>query len=367
MFGNAFSNFRIELAKRFRDDALIYLFIAIYALAGIGLLFWCDAIDHAAYSIYVYKGIISFGIIMPVVAFLFDLCWPIHRFPRRRKLVFKRVFSPKRLADFVAGLCLMQAMTLFFGTFTSIKNVLPILNGGFPHDRLQADIDHWLHGGTDPWRLIQIVGGTDIVRAAVEFNYNVLWSFVCYGALFFVVTSPRARNVRVRYVFSFMLVWIVVGNLLAGMFLSAGPAFYGYVTGDTARFADQLAFLAGSRESIHSAANFQAYLWSKYVTGQVGFGSGVSAFPSVHVGLISINAFFAYAVSRKFGIVALVYVGLVCLSSVYLAWHYAIDGYAALAVAGVIFFSLRKIQVSLRTPMGPATRGPMGVPVPTAS
>src|SRR5690606_32299861 len=134
----------------------------------------------------------------------------------------------------------------FFGSFTSIKTVLPLLHGGFPFDRIQADIDSALHFGVDPWRLLQPFWGADGMRRIVEWNYNVLWFVICYGALFFVATSPRASHFRLRYIIGFLMVWIIVGNLLAGLFLSAGPAFYGLVTGDDLRFADQLDFLARS-------------------------------------------------------------------------------------------------------------------------
>jgi hypothetical protein len=140
-----------------------------------------------------------------------------------------------------------------------------------------------------------------------------------------------------------MLVWVVVGNVLAGPFMSAGPAFYAQVTGDTARFAEQMAFLARGRDWANSAASYQEYLWALYSHGLTGFGSGISAFPSVHVGLIMLNALFLWDFSRRLGLIAFAYVGFVVASSVYLAWHYAIDGYAAIAVVLVIHYALKKL------------------------
>jgi hypothetical protein len=337
-----FRTFLAETAALLRADAGLYLAIAVYALVGLSVLHVAGAVDRAAYAIYVNRGLIMFGIIMPFIALAVDVSWSIHRFDRRRGLVFSRVFSPTRLAHFAAGLCLMQAMTIFFGTFTSLKNAFPLFHGGFPYDTLHADIDATLHGGVDPWRLIQPLWGSDLMRFVVEWNYNVLWFILCYGALFFIVTSPRARHIRARYVLSFMLVWILVGNLLAGWFLSAGPAFYGFVTGDAVRFAEQLEFLARSAGASNSAASYQTYLWSAQEAGLTGLGTGISAFPSVHVALISLNAFFLYAYSRRLGIAAFVYVAFVLVSSVYLAWHYAIDGYVAIALAALVYFGLAK-------------------------
>lgn len=330
-----------------RADAPLYLFIAVYTIVGLSILDLADASNQSAYAIYVGRWLLLFAFMLPAIALLLDYARLVHRVDRRRSLAGRHVFSVARLGRLFSGMVLLQAMVLFQGTFTSLKNVLPLWQGGFLHDGVQADIDRLLHFGVDPWRWLYRVGAHDWIRAVVEWNYNVLWFVVCFSALFYVATSPRAEGIRVRYLFSFMLVWIVLGNLLAGLFISAGPAFYGLVTGDEARFAEQLAFLARSADSPNSAASYQAYLWHLHATGEPGFGSGISAFPSVHVGLITLNALFFAERGRKLGIAAFVYVALIIASSVYLGWHYAIDGYVAVAVVLAIYFALRKLAVPL--------------------
>ncbi len=188
------------------------------------------------------------------------------------------------------------------------------------------------------------MAGADWVRVAVEWNYNVFWFLLNFGILFFVATSPKAAPVRTRYLVCFMAVWILVGNVLAALFLSAGPAFYGLITGDTARFGGQLAFLANGVGSPNSAISYQKYLWALNNAGQTGFASGISAFPSVHVGLVTLNALFLREYNRHLGTLAFVYVAFITASSVYLAWHYAIDGYVGAAVVLLIYFAARKLM-----------------------
>jgi hypothetical protein len=168
-----------------------------------------------------------------------------------------------------------------------------------------------------------------------------------------------------------MLVWIVVGNVLAGAFLSAGPAYYGLVTGDTGRFADQLGFLRHGAAWSNSAVSYQDYLWQLYAAGLTGFGSGISAFPSVHVGLITMNALFIADYSRRLGLIAFAYVAFVAASSVFLAWHYAIDGYVAIAVTVALHVLLKRLfltrTAAKRTPLfGQPSLGPAPGPL-TAS
>jgi membrane-associated phospholipid phosphatase len=125
--------------------------------------------------------------------------------------------------------------------------------------------------------------------------------------------------------------------------MSAGPAFYGKVTGDGSRFAAQLDFLARGSGWAESAASYQQYLWMLHSLGQTGFGSGISAFPSVHVGLATFNALFVWEYDRRLGILAFAYAALIEMSSVYLGWHYAIDGYAAAMATVLIYAATRQM------------------------
>ncbi|MNI64247.1 PAP2 superfamily protein [compost metagenome] len=89
-----------------------------------------------------------------------------------------------------------------------------------------------------------------------------------------------------------------------------------------------------------SAAEYQTYLWALHESGSAGFGSGISAFPSIHVGLITLNALFLNGYSRRLGVVAFAYVAFIQISSVYLGWHYAIDGYVSMTVVVAAYYAL---------------------------
>jgi len=347
-----------------RADLPLYLGMLFYTLVGLGFLYAVGAEDRAAYIIYVDKWLMLFGFLLPTIFIAAEGAYLVHRFDRRRRLAARRMFSPNRLACLLAGMAITIFMILFQGTFTSVKNALAVWQHGFPYDRAQADIDQWLHFGVDPWRWLYAVGEHDWLRVAVEWNYNVLWFALCFGALFYVATSPRARGVRMRYLTAFMLTWIIVGNLIAGAFMSAGPAFYAQVTGDAARFGEQMAFLARGIDWANSAASYQDYLWDLHSRGMTGFGSGISAFPSVHVGLITLNALFLWDHDRRWGLAAFAYVGFVLMSSVYLAWHYAIDGYAAIALVLVIHYALKRFFA--RRPAAEPAPAPVGAAAPAA-
>jgi len=76
------------------------------------------------------------------------------------------------------------------------------------------------------------------------------------------------------------------------------------------------------------------YLWLAYQDTMNGVvGGGISAFPSMHVAmsLWATLAWFAY--SRWLGAIGLGFTAMICLGSVYLGWHYAIDGIASIGIA----------------------------------
>ncbi|GHD17240.1 phosphatase PAP2 family protein [Tianweitania populi] len=330
-------------------DKWLYLAIAAYSLAGSLFLLHVGLFDWASFGIYPGKWFFLFAVFMPIVTVLWDAATIIHRFNHRRRLVFRRVFSQGRLAYMGAGILCLMALSLFQSVFTAVKTAFPIIEGGFPYDATHAALDRLIHFNTDPWRILQPLLGFDTMRLLIEWNYNVLWFVICFAVLFFMMTSPKAAGMRTRYFLCFCLVWTIIGTLLAGFFLSADPAYYGFVTGDADRFADQLALLARSGDSAHSATAYQHYLWTVYTQKSLGFGSGISAFPSVHVGLITLTALFLAEFNRKLAIPLVAYVAFVMLSSVYLGWHYAIDGYVSAAVTLLIYAGVNKASELIET------------------
>lgn len=264
----------------------------------------------------------------------------------------------KDFPRWVAGFCLVALLIPFHGIFTSTKNLLPALFP-FTWDVWLADLDETLHGGRAPWELIAPIANLPGVLSIVDFAYSTIWFVAMIAVSGYAAMSSRHSALRYRYFVSFFFVWVFLGNILAGGAMSAGPCFYAQVVGDSERFAGLMAMLPEGS----SAARYQAYLWSLFEAGEIGLGTGISAFPSVHLGATTIMTLFLLHVNRRLGWLSLVYLAVIQIGSVQLGWHYAVDGYASILLTVAAW---KAIGYALRRPATERGigRSPAEVPAP---
>ncbi len=247
-----------------------------------------------------------------------------------------RILTPERVAGVLLVLLLLP---IVMSTFTYLKFVIPFIQP-FHLDPLLADWDRALHGGQDPWQLLQPVLGHPYVSSALNLVYHS-WFFVMFGVLLWQSGSLSQPRLRMRYLLTFMLLWALLGNLAATLLSSAGPVYFARVTGLADPFAPLMAYLhdAGGVAWL-PALQVQDMLWQGYLGRSVQLGLGISALPSLHVATSFSFALLGFAVDRRLGIVFSIFTFLILIGSVHLGWHYAIDGYAAILAAWLIWLGV---------------------------
>ncbi len=154
--------------------------------------------------------------------------------------------------------------------------------------------------------------------------------------LFFVVWASWSCHqiLRRRAITALLLLWVVGGTLAAGALASGGPCYYEALVGPPNPYAPLMARLDEvDRESPLLARFNQRELWAMMQAGRWAAFGGISAMPSLHVGIAVLFALTAWQVSRAIGAALAVYAVAVHVGSIALGWHYAVDGYAGAAIA----------------------------------
>ena len=196
--------------------------------------------------------------------------------------------------------------------------------------------------GHDAWQYTHFLFGSPLATAVLQMCYNS-WFALMWGSI--IVCLLFVENVRavLHYLLAFVLCWIIVGSLAAYFLASAGPCFYERVLGD-AYFQPLMSRLHEIDASLNSiipgmgltSLDVQDMLWGWHTERHDGLGAGISAMPSVHVGLAFVMARGAFLLRPLYGKIMSVYVVLIWIGSVHLGWHYALDGAVALLLVAPI-------------------------------
>lgn len=227
------------------------------------------------------------------------------------------------------GVLIVVVLQMFFSVFTSMKSMIPVINP-FAWDATLAAWDRAMHGGIDPWLLMQPMIGFPLATTGINFLYQC-WLFIVYGFLVWQAFSLADHRLRMQFFLSLILVWTLLGNLAATLLSSAGPVYFGRITGLDDPFVPLMDYLKAANEvSPVWALEVQDRLWTAFAEDKDALGKGISAMPSIHVAMAVIFALVAWRAHRLAGLVFIFYAAVVMVGSVHLGWHYALDGYVSI-------------------------------------
>jgi hypothetical protein len=248
------------------------------------------------------------------------------------------LFNPARL---VRALPLALMFLVFFGAFSGMKSMIPVINP-YTWDQTFAGLDEALHAGEHPWQLLQTVLGYPLVTSTLNIFYN-LWLFFLIFIFFWQALTSQLPRVRLQFLLAFFLAWIVIGNVFATLFSSAGPCYYEAVTGTVHSnpYVELLTYLQQVNEVYPVwALKTQELLWLAYKEKKFVMGSGISAMPSMHATMAFLFMLLGWRWGRPYNCLLTIYLIMIVLGSIHLAWHYAVDAYFAIPLAyGIWRFS----------------------------
>ncbi|MEP9388007.1 phosphatase PAP2 family protein [Mesorhizobium sp. KR9-304] len=290
-----------------------------------------------------YNRVSYVGIIFPIMTLLLGMLYTLARErPDRpfnhlkKKIIDDWVVSEK----IVYGFPHFVLIVVFFSFYSSIKSAISNIQP-FYFDSYAANLDGMLHG-VDPWRPLHAVFGGEISTWTIGVLYN-LWVPVVFGTLAFVLFVLNNNHLRGRFVISFLLTWSLLGSFSAIVFSSVGPCYNERFFGDP-RFAPLMAALDGIDRTLPLLTrSTQEYLYNAYQTAEPGLGTGISAFPSLHVASAMLVCLFAWNFGPFWKAAGILFVAAILVGSVHLGWHYAVDGYASIAAVSLIWLAVGRV------------------------
>ena len=240
-------------------------------------------------------------------------------------------FGWRRMAARTAPLIFvtLAAVLLPIG-FSFMKNAIPEIVPYYADPAL-ASFDRWLHLGQDPWRLLHDWFDSPAMGRVVDAVYLNAWALPAFAFPIVVVATETDEARMTRYVWLFFISWFVVGNLFALAGSSVGPVYYDRLIGGE-RFAALAGALGAGGMGESALGAIQERLWARYEGGGVDLGLGISAFPSMHVAVAFITALYLSERAKWIAPLGFAFFAAILLLSVYSGYHYAIDGYASVAV-----------------------------------
>ncbi|WP_394707415.1 phosphatase PAP2 family protein [uncultured Celeribacter sp.] len=249
-------------------------------------------------------------------------------------------------AQKVSALAAVIYCSVFVLMFGLVKNNLSQAVPFWADDVLtRADLA--LHLGQTPHHLVSWLSGLN-VSSLSRFYLNSWVVLATYFPVFLMAFDPNVARRRI-FTILWMGCWIVLGNLIAACFMSYGPIFADlFPGGAAAQHGEALAVV--QRADAEALMAIKMQLWAAYSGETEMVGSGISAFPSVHVGMATVLALYLMHLVRDVTagaglptgalrvlrgasvLIAVLYVLIYLVLSVYLGWHYALDGYASILV-----------------------------------
>ena len=216
---------------------------------------------------------------------------------------------------------LFQTSLLFLLWLAPIKGAIPA-RGGYWADAIFAQAERAAFG-VDPWKILHLL--PDGVTPVIDLIYGAWIVLIVLVSL--IVAMFAGDRLAARYFLAWGMAWLLLGVVVAHALPSAGP-----------KIGPDLGFgFDGLHEELKGtlAMRFHDMLWATHAGQSGDLGGGISAMPSMHCAITFI--FVAAAWRTRWREAVIIYAAIIWFGSVYLGWHYALDGLVSLIGIALIW------------------------------
>lgn len=241
--------------------------------------------------------------------------------------------------------------------FLHLKHIVLLVNTA-NFDLFYWNLDRSLHFGVQPSvYMMENFGPNHEFSLAIDWLYKAYFKYKLIVSAIFML-ELGGRKLTENYFSAYTLLW-TLGGLAYLITPTDGPCFavLTQYAVNPAELVHRFPFPVVANLSpeyvqsylgakIWIAKNYQELLWSarlQFLSGQSlpDMFYGIAAMPSLHVSAVTMLAVFLKRLSSLGGIIGFAYLLVIFTGSVFLQWHYAVDGYAGLALAAFVCWIYR--------------------------
>jgi hypothetical protein len=314
-------------------------FLVLVNISTTLLTFFASALVGAPFSIwfkdtpYVLLGAVSILLLLGVIWDGAIIAFGIlsEAYARRNKNAIPALYMVAALRNKRFFTCCGKPLILVLLTIFAIIGTSNIT---LINLQLLGDVTQWhdaqmwvIEGG-----LIEWITSLNIPVNYLDLLYHSCWINELF-AIFFLIVLGRNTQAIQQYCVSLILLFYI-GRFLGILNPVMGPAFF---------HPELFTYLDGSitQKAMQYVSAVMASPSSKALDqGGVLLG-GVSALPSLHVGMVFITAFWLMIAKRNTLFITIPWLLLVWIATVALGWHYVIDGLGGIALGSLCIFITR--------------------------
>jgi len=282
-----------------------------------------------------FARVLGVGLALVVIYLLSGFYWIALRagsFSEVKERANEKLFNLDTVERLLGIVLLVFGIEHLFDVHGAVKAAIPFL-GGYGWDVMFANLDAKIHGGLDPWQWTHAIPPRNLVTTILDWVY-VGW----FGVMSFVTAVAAIwlpLDLRARFFIGYALLWIIAGGACANALGSGGPVYFAEFVGDSVRFSPLLSYLD---QTGVFARDLQEQLWAAFEGHESMPFDGISAMPSLHVGVAAYFTFASKKTNRALFWTSVLWTLTVFLGSIHLGWHYAIDGYVGAIIAGTAWW-----------------------------
>lgn len=341
--------------RAYEDHRLLLLAAAVYSVAVCAWALWWgiplrDLLSVGSFFLMsTVFGVVFLSLMYVGVFFAAFAASKARTFSARRLAAVKKMdvwasqyLEGERMPYAVMGLLAASMGNFFFICKSLIRVVNPYETSGW--DLVCAKLDKFLHFGHYPHEIIIPVVNALKLAQLLDFLYAG-WLVVMYVVTAWNIFGDTSVYRRLRFLWAYLLAWILLGSIGATYMSSVGPLFLQYFVPEHKDLYAGLVqnFNDITKDNFFFAAKTRVLLlkWTNNVE-QVFQPNALSAMPSMHVAVAWLMTLYARAYSRKLFYVSAAFTFAVIVGTVYFGFHYAVDSYLSIPVVTALWWGVGK-------------------------